>query len=130
MACGDIILAPRISAACVSHAVDAPCRPFKGLLFASYVHHTDPLASLHRILASFLFFRYFSCPIRADLLPVQNCRAKVKVLILSFLFRSPSIQQLESLEYEFFPSPNSIFHNTGSLFNHRSNTVLQNESLG
>ena len=127
MACGNIILAPCISAACLSHAVDTPCRPFKGLLFASYVHHADPLASLHRILASLHFLHYFSCPIRADLLPVENYRAKVKVLILSFLFRSPAIQQLESLEYEFFPTQYSTFHN--SLFNHRSNTVLQNESF-
>ena len=83
MACGVIILAPCISAACLSHAVDAPCRPFKGLLFASYVHHADPLASLHVILASLLFLHYFSCPIRADLLPVENYRAQVKILILS-----------------------------------------------
>ena len=109
MACGVIILAPCISAACLSHAVDAPCRPFKGLLFASYVHHTDPLASLHGILASLLFLHYFSCPIRADLLPVENYRAQVKVLILSFLFRSPAIQQLESLEYDFSGQCTGVF---------------------
>ena len=37
MACG-VILAPCISAACLSHAVDAPCRPFKGFLLASCVY--------------------------------------------------------------------------------------------